>query len=94
MATIKMPFNIVDPGFRPRLMVDDATALELSEKAALTFDPDCTLIDVKTFAPGQTYSESPSEVYVVAVAKRQDRVSKDYHNAARKLDKKTRCSSW
>ena len=28
-----MPFNIVDPGFRPRLMVDDAEALELVTRA-------------------------------------------------------------
>ena len=74
-------------GIIPDLMID-ATSLELSQEAAQTFGTNCTLTDVKTLAPGQTYSQSTSEMFSAAVAKRQSKVSKDYHNAARKLDQK------
>ena len=52
------------------------------------FSPACTLSDVKTIAPGQMYSESSSETHSAVVAKRQGKISRDYHNAARELDQR------
>ena len=89
------PLNEVDEpetrrfmqGIIPDHMID-ATALELSQKAAQTFSSACTLTDVKTIAPGQMYSESSSETHGAVVAKRQSKVSRDYHNAVFKLDQR------
>ena len=48
-----------------------------------------SIIDVKTLAPGQTYSEHPNlNNNIAAVTRRQAKVNTDYHKSAQTLDQK------
>ena len=55
-------------------------------RSARTLYNATTLGDVKTLAPGQAYSESPSTDFGGSVQKRAGKVHEDYHKAAKKLD--------
>ena len=60
----------------------------LEEGAYARFGDATTLGDVKTLAPGQAYSESPTTAFGASVQKRADKVHEDYHKTAKKLDAK------
>ena len=61
---------------------------EKENKAYERFGDATTLGDVKTLAPGQIYSESASTAPGESVQKRADKVHRDYHKTAKKLDAK------
>ena len=65
--------------------MDDATPIDLPENVAHELG-NRTLADVKTFAPGEAYSESTSTAFSHCVEKEQKQVSPAHHAAARSLD--------
>ena len=75
-------------GIIPDLIVDAHSLEHAEDGARARFGDATTLGDVKTLAPGQTYSESPSTDFGASVPKRADKVHEDYHKAAKKLDAK------
>ena len=73
-------------GIIPNLIIN-ALHLEHLEKGAYArFGDATTLGDVRTLAPGQAYSDSPSMAFGASVQKRADKVLGDYHKTAKKLD--------
>ena len=75
-------------GIIPDLIIN-ALHLEHLEKGAYArFGDATTLGDVKTLAPGQAYSESPSMAFGASAQKRAGRAHEDYHKTAKKLDAK------
>jgi hypothetical protein len=75
-------------GIIPDLIVDAHSLEHVEDGARARFGDATTLGDVKTLAPGQAYSESPSTDFGASVQKRADKVHEDYHKAAKKLDAK------
>ena len=68
-------------------MIINALRLEhLENKAHERFGDATTLGDVKALAPGQVYLESASTASGASVQKRADKVHRDHHRTAKKLD--------
>ena len=75
-------------GIIPDLIIDAHSLEHVEDRARARFGDATTLGDVKTLAPGQAYSESPSTDFGASVQKRADKVHEDYQKAAKKLDAK------
>ena len=69
-------------GIIPDLIIGALYLEHLEEGAHARFGDATTLADVKTLAPGQAYSESPSTAFGSSVQKRADKVHEDYHKTA------------
>ena len=73
-------------GIIPDLIINAFYLEQLEEGAYVRFGDATTLGDVRTMAPGQAYSESPSMAFWSSILKRADKVHEDYHENATKLD--------